>query len=114
LLQAKPILSIRNGCVGPFESQRTKHRALARFKEFVFSQCPLDGSGHLCVMHGENMDDPQGLPEEFSKVFGVNIPLYYLPPAILVHGSPGTVSQNIVNDDIPVPKPLFFRLGVSL
>jgi DegV family protein with EDD domain len=91
LLQVKPILTIRNGCVEPFESQRTQHRALARLKELAFNQCPLDGSGHLCVMHGENMDDAQSLAEEFSKVFGVNIPLYYLPPAILVHGGPGTL-----------------------
>jgi len=56
----------------------------------------------------------QLLPELFHKgilvvglrSFQANSPKwnFYLDP----------VSQNIVNYDIPVPKPLFFRLGVSL
>jgi DegV family protein with EDD domain len=91
LLQVKPILTIQNGKVEPFESQRTKHRALARFKELVFNQCPLDGSGHLCVMHGGNEDDAKALAEEFTKAFGAEVPIYYLPPAILVHGGPGAL-----------------------
>ena len=40
LLEIKPILTIREGQVEPFEQQRTKKRALARLAEVVTEQCP--------------------------------------------------------------------------
>ena len=40
LLEIKPILTIRDGQVEPFEQQRTKKRALARLAEVVEEQCP--------------------------------------------------------------------------
>lgn len=40
LLEIKPILTVREGQVEPFEQQRTKKRAMARLAEVVAEGCP--------------------------------------------------------------------------
>jgi len=61
LLEIKPILNIREGQVEPFEQQRTKRRALALVAELK------------------------------QRVSVPDIPIYELPPAIVVHGGPKTM-----------------------
>jgi DegV family protein with EDD domain len=91
ILQVKPILTLQKSLIQPFESQRTKHRALARLKELANTQCPLDGNGHLSVMHGGAEEEASNIAKEFAITFGHEIPVYYLPPAILVHSGPGAL-----------------------
>jgi DegV family protein with EDD domain len=89
LLEIKPILQIKDGQVESFEQQRTKKRALARLVEVAMEQCPGGESAHLCVLQVEAESEAQVLVEELkSKINIPNIPIYELPPAIVVHAGP--------------------------
>ena len=89
LLEIKPILQVKEGQVEPFEQQRTKKRALARLVEVVTEQCKGGDEAHLCVLQVEAEKEAQALVEELkSKVFVSDIPIYELPPAIVVHAGP--------------------------
>lgn len=89
LLEIKPILQIKDGQVEPFEQQRTRKRALARLVEVVTEQCKGGDDAHLCVLQVEAEKDAEALAQELkSKVFVSEIPIYRLPPAIVVHAGP--------------------------
>jgi DegV family protein with EDD domain len=93
VLQVKPILELKNGRAEVIESQRTKHKAMARFKQLIHGQCPQGNISHLSIMHGGNLDEANALADEFKKDFNVTeIPIYYFPPAILVHAGPGVIA----------------------
>lgn len=95
ILQVKPILTFKDGHIEPFESQRTHKRAVARLKEVVLSDCPRDPSAHLCVMHGNAEEEAKQLAAEFATLLGIpsaDIPIYEVPPAILVHAGPGVLA----------------------
>ena len=89
LLEIKPILQVKDGQVEPFEQQRTKKRALARLVEIVAESCPGGDDAHLCVLQVEAEQEAQALVAELkSRVPVLNIPIYELPPAIVVHAGP--------------------------
>jgi DegV family protein with EDD domain len=89
LLNIKPILQMKNGQVEPFEQQRTKKRALARLVEVVVEQCPGGEISHLCALQVEAEQEAEALVTELkSRVNVPNIPIYELPPAIVVHAGP--------------------------
>ena len=89
LLEIKPILQIKDGQVESFEQQRTKKRALARLVEVVTEQCKGGDDAHLCVLQVEAEKEAETLVQELkSKVFVSDIPIYELPPAIVVHAGP--------------------------
>ena len=89
LLEIKPILQVKDGQVEAFEQQRTKKRALARLVEVVAENCPGGDSAHLCVLQVEAESEAQALVTELkSKVNVAHIPIYELPPAIVVHAGP--------------------------
>jgi DegV family protein with EDD domain len=89
LLEIKPILQVRNGQVEAFEQQRTKKRALARLVEVVTESCKGGEDAYLCVLQVEAEKEAQVLVEELkSRVPVSTIPIYELPPAIVVHAGP--------------------------
>ncbi len=89
LLEIKPILQVKDGQVVPFEQQRTKKRALARLVEVVVEQCKGGENAHLCVLQVEAEQEAELLVTELkSRVNVPNIPIYELPPAIVVHAGP--------------------------
>lgn len=89
LLEVKPILQVKDGQVEAFEQQRTKKRALARLVEIAVEKCPGGESAHLCVIQVEAEKESQALVEELkSKINVPHIPIYELPPAIVVHAGP--------------------------
>jgi DegV family protein with EDD domain len=93
MLQVKPILCVSHGQVEPFEQQRTKKRALARLFEIVEDQCPASPESHLCVMQADAMPEAEKLVAELkSRLKLTFIPIYELPPAIVVHGGPGVLA----------------------
>jgi len=93
LLQVKPILTIRDGQVEPFEQQRTKKRALARLIEIVKEQCPKTDEAYLCVMQADALDEARELASRLQSEMGCGeIPIYELPPAIVVHAGPGALA----------------------
>lgn len=89
LLEIKPILQVRDGQVEPFEQQRTKKRALARLVEVVVESCQGGDDAYLCALQVAAEQEAQAFVEELkSKVPVSNIPIYELPPAIVVHAGP--------------------------
>lgn len=92
LLQVKPILSLRAGQVEPFEQQRTKKRALARLLEVVQEECPREESAYLCVLQADAPLEAEALAADLRAQMNLtHIPIYELPPAIVVHGGPGVM-----------------------
>jgi DegV family protein with EDD domain len=93
MLQVKPILQVQDGHVGPFEQQRTRKRALARLRELVKQECPAGDGSWLCMMHADAMDTAMELASDFQSVLGIaKVPVYEVPPAIVVHAGPGVVA----------------------
>ncbi|MBN1304734.1 MAG: DegV family protein [Anaerolineales bacterium] len=93
MLQIKPILTVQNGQVESFEQQRTKKRALARLIEIVQEQAPTGLASHLCVMQAEAENEAKALSEELKSRLDIQeIPIYQLPPAIVVHAGPGAMA----------------------
>lgn len=89
LLEIKPILQVKNGQVEAFEQQRTKKRALARLVEVVAEECPSGNPAHLCVIQAEAEKEAEALAAELqARVNVTQIPIYELPPAIVVHAGP--------------------------
>ena len=92
LLEIKPILQVKNGQVEAFEQQRTKKRALARLVELVAEQCTGGESAHLCALETDAKLEAESLVAELkSRVKVSQIPIYELPPAIVVHAGPKTM-----------------------
>lgn len=89
LLEIKPILQVKNGQVDAFEQRRTRRRATARLVEVVMEQCKGGDEAYLSVLEVAAEKDAQVLAEELkSKVMVRDIPIYELPPAIVVHSGP--------------------------
>jgi DegV family protein with EDD domain len=98
VLHVKPILTLRDGRVEPMEQQRTKRRALARLRELVLEECPHSADAHLCLMHADAEADAQSLAAEFAATLGLSeVPIYLVPPAIVVHAGPGVVGVGFFN-----------------
>lgn len=92
LLQVKPILQIKDGQVAPYDQERTKKRALGRIIEIVAEQARGQADSHLCVIHIDAEAEAEALRAELSARTGiVHIPIYLLPPAIVVHAGPKAV-----------------------
>jgi DegV family protein with EDD domain len=89
LLAIKPILQVKNGQVESFEQQRTMKRALARLVEVAVEQCQSRDETHLCVLQVAAEKEAEALVQELKARIGVaEIPVYQLPPAIVVHAGP--------------------------
>ena len=92
LLEIKPILQVKNGQVEAFEQQRTKKRALARLTDVAVEQCPGGEAAHLCVIQVEAEREAEAFAADLkSKINVSQIPIYELPPAIVVHAGPRTM-----------------------
>jgi DegV family protein with EDD domain len=92
LLEIKPILTIREGQVEPFEQQRTKKRALARLAEVAAEDCPGNTESYLSVLQVDAQQEAQAFVAELKgRISVAEIPIYELPPAIVVHGGPKTM-----------------------
>jgi DegV family protein with EDD domain len=89
LLEIKPILQVKDGQIEPFEQHRTKKRALARLVEVVAESYKGGDDAHLCMLQVAAETEAQSMVLELrSRVPVSNIPIYRLPPAIVVHAGP--------------------------
>ena len=92
LLEIKPILQVKNGQVEPFEQQRTRKRALARLVEVTAEQSPGGEDAHLCVLQVAAEREAEVLVQELKPRIPVaKIPIYRLPPAIVIHAGPKAI-----------------------
>jgi DegV family protein with EDD domain len=97
MLQIKPILTLEDGRVQSFERERTHKRAMARLKEIVVEQYPKQGEGYLAVMHAGATEQAEDLAADLGTRFSLSeVPIYDLPPAIVVHGGPGILGVSFI------------------
>jgi len=88
----KPILGMKDGKVTANEKQRTSHKALSRLKELAFEQCPKGDSSYITVSHCGGQQRAKQFASDFEQALNVqSIPVYEVPPAIVVHGRPGLI-----------------------
>jgi len=92
LIQIKPVLAIQDGQAAPYEQQRTRRRSVARLEEIVESQCPKSVEAHLAVIQVAAEAEARELAAHLQARMGLpEVPIYELPPAIVVHGGPGAM-----------------------
>ncbi len=89
LLSIKPILTIRDGEVHPYEKVRTGAKALARTKEIVREMAPY---AELAVMHASRPADAEALAAELQPLCPNSpIILTQVGPVIGTHVGPGAL-----------------------
>jgi fatty acid-binding protein DegV len=67
--------------------------------EIVEEQCPKNAEAHLCVMQADARPEAEALVMELQvKMKLTGIPVYELPPAIVVHGGPGAMAVGFFAD----------------
>lgn len=92
MLQMKPILGIRDGQIEAVTTERTRKKAMSKFIEMIAEQCPQGEEGCAVIEHGGVPDQADLLANQLKDVLNVkNVPITFLPPAILVHGGPGVL-----------------------
>jgi len=94
LLQLKPILTIQDGRTEALARERTKKRALTRFRELILDQidATTDISPYLVIQHCEADEDARELKDFFREELGRDdIEVIHLVPAIATHAGPGTL-----------------------
>jgi DegV family protein with EDD domain len=100
VLQIKPILTLHDGMVEPYEKVRTKSAALARIKELVEEGCPRTPGAWLSVSHCSALKAATQLAADFKKSMGFKyIPIYEVPPAIVVYGGPNLLSVSFFAEE---------------
>lgn len=99
ILQVKPILGVKDGVVNPVESQRTQKKAFARMKEIVTANCPHVPSACLTMGQGDAESTARQFANDLKAQFGLTeLPIYEMPPAILVHSGPGVISVSFFSN----------------
>lgn len=103
LLQLKPILTLKDGHIEPVETQRTKRRAIARVVDLVVQECPCTDEAHLTVSHCGAEEEAQEIAETMRKALQLQVvPIYQVPPAIVVHGGPKIIEVSFFRNTTPV------------
>jgi len=93
LLQVKPILTIRDGHVDQFDKQRTSKQAINSILKLIIDYSKNNLDPHVTISHISADKTALEIQKSLSDTLGIdNIPILLLPPAIVVHSGPGTVS----------------------
>ena len=92
LIQIKPILMLCDGQAAAYEQPRTHRRSLARLAEIVESQCPKSDEARLAVLQVAAEEEAADLAANLRSRMNLReVPIFQLPPAIVVHAGPGTM-----------------------
>lgn len=92
LIQIKPILTIRDGQAEAYEQQRTRKRSIARLEEIAAAECPRSPEAYLAVIQVAAEQEAADLADRLKASLNLaEVPIYQLPPAIVVHGGPGAL-----------------------
>ncbi|MEW6651418.1 MAG: DegV family protein [Chloroflexota bacterium] len=92
MLQMKPILCLKDGQVAAHSTERTRKKAMAKFLDLILAECPKSQAACVTIQHGGVPEQAETLAADLKARLGVkDIPIYYLPPAVMVHGGPGVL-----------------------
>jgi len=101
MLRIKPILTLDNGVVVPFQKERTLRFAIKRLVELAAKGYPTHGEGYLQVLHAAAEERAAQLAEALKKALPQvkEIEISSLPPAIVTHTGPGTLGVSFFRED---------------
>ncbi|HOA21837.1 MAG TPA: DegV family protein [Anaerolineaceae bacterium] len=95
VLQIKPILTVRGGQVEPYEKVRTLKQALATIIEIDLAVCRNNPNAHLTISHCAAEEQAKQLKVRLERELGLSdIPVFVVPPAIVVHAGPGVITTS--------------------
>ncbi|MGB4596037.1 MAG: DegV family protein [Anaerolineaceae bacterium] len=96
LLQIKPILCIQDGKIEPFDKVRTYKQALITLEELNSKLLENNPEAYLSISQCGADEDAITMAESFKKRFNIpEVPIYLVPPAIVVHAGPGVLATSI-------------------
>lgn len=95
VLQIKPILTIKDGQVEPYDKVRTLKQAIAAIIDLDLEVCRNNPSGHLTISHCAAEAQAHRLKAHLEKELHLtDIPVFVVPPAIVVHAGPGVITTS--------------------
>ena len=95
VLQIKPILTVQDGQVETFDKVRTLKQAIATIININLEICRNNPNGHLTISHCAAEEQAQKLKARLEKELDLkDIPMFVVPPAIVVHVGPGVVTTS--------------------
>ncbi len=90
VLQVKPILTVKDGVVNPYERERTSRRGCRQDQGTGSRPDHAGRAGLLTVMHAGRLADGITLAQDLKVlVLQDEIPVVDMCPAIVTHGGPG-------------------------
>jgi len=95
MLQIKPILTFIDGQIEPYDKVRTARQALTNIIEMDIEICKDNPDAHLTVSHGDAEAQAKLLALELQEKLNLpEVPVFTLPPAIVVHAGPGVIETS--------------------
>ncbi|MFN2304041.1 MAG: DegV family protein, partial [Anaerolineales bacterium] len=79
---------------------RTSAKAFNRIKELVVENCPKGEESYITVSHCGGQERANRMASDLAGVLEIkSIPVYELPPAIVVHGGPGIIEVSFFKNE---------------
>jgi DegV family protein with EDD domain len=95
LLQIKPVLTLKDGQIQPFEKVRTFKQAIKLIEDLNCEILADNPDGMPSIAHADNLDEASGLAIRLQSRLAIpEIPIYNAPPAIIVHAGPGLIETS--------------------
>ncbi len=95
VLQIKPILTVKDGQVEPYDKVRTFKQALNTIEAINLDLCQGNPQPFLTVSHCGAEEEARLLAERLTEKLELDrVPIYTVPPAIVVHAGPGLITTS--------------------
>ena len=92
ILQIKPVLTLKDGQIQPYEKVRTFKQAIKLIEDLTCEILTDNPNGMPSIAHADNLDEASALAERIQTRLQIpEIPVYNAPPAIIVHAGPGLI-----------------------
>lgn len=105
-LAVKPILTVRDGRIGPLEKVRTSARAIARLQELAVAKAEEAADGvDVAVQHLANADRAQGVADHLQNALGLDlVPVSEVGAVIGAHVGPGMLAVTVAARPSPAAR----------
>jgi DegV family protein with EDD domain len=95
LLQIVPILTVKDGQVDAYDKVRTVKQAIRTIVDMNTECCKDNPEPYLTVSQCDSEPLLTQVTQELTAATGIqNIPIYTVPPAIVVHAGPGLIETS--------------------
>lgn len=96
LLQIKPILTLKEGEAQPYDKVRTSRQAFLTLELLNSALLQNNPEPYLTVSHCRAETEASALAQKLSARHHLTqVPIYTVPPAIVVHTGPGALSTSV-------------------